>query len=167
MTTPVDLVANRIMNKIERLPEPTPAQVANDKEIMASAGPLPPPAPEAPSYTPSEGAKRTQKLIEQIEQRRQEKAKLVAQKKSREVEVQREDAQSLKRRDDTIDQITAECGMRINEQNNHHQRGVEGRAADLDHRAWQISKIDASLEQLRKQLDAELGKLDPERKGAV
>lgn len=115
----------------------------------------------------SEGARRTQKIIESMDLRRQERARLVAALKSREVEVANEDRAAFKRLDDAVAALNEEYQRRLSTLHADHDGSVDARAYDLRVHQQQIEKLDTSLAQLRKQLDAELGKLDPERKGGA
>lgn len=118
----------------------------------------------------SEGARRTQKIIESMDLRRQERARLVAALKSREVEVENEDRASEKRMGNHLAALKEEYERRVEMEMRDCAGSTGARHGDLSARKGQIEKLDASLAQLRKQLDAELGKLDPlheERKGSA
>ncbi len=154
MSNVVGKVANEVMAAIEPRAA-KPQEVSADEETKKL---------EAPSYEPSEGARRTQKLIEAIEQRRQEKARLVSEKLRRNVEVERANREGAEILDGEINKLEAELQLRMDELKATYRDGVVQRGRELVVRQQQIDKLDVSLDQLRKQLDAELGKLDPERK---
>jgi vancomycin resistance protein YoaR len=111
----------------------------------------------------SVGAKLVQKIIESMDLRNQERARLVAALKSKEVEVERENVQANKHFDEAYADLEEEIKRRANILNADFQNARAARQADLHARQQQIEHIDRSLGQLRTQLNAELGKLDPER----
>lgn len=115
----------------------------------------------------SAGAKLTQKIIESMDLRRQERARLVAALKSREVEVEREDLDARKRLAAVLAELRDEYDRRIHNAQDDCTGGVQVRRADLEAKRRHIDQVDHALAQLRKQLDAELSKLDPERKGGA
>jgi hypothetical protein len=115
--------------------------------------------PAASRYEPSEGVRRTQKLLESIDLRRQERARLLGALKSRQVEVEREDHATRQRLTDNLKAINDEMARRVLKEQADAEGSVAARAAELHAKDQQIQKLDTTIEQLRIQLDAELGKI--------
>jgi len=113
---------------------------------------------------PSEQVKRVNGIVASIHQRREERARLVADKLRRGVEIERADREAQKGVEEFVKQIEEEAARKIQQVRDVHALGVNQRRMEFEERGSQISKLDKSLEQLRKQLDVELGKLDPDRK---
>lgn len=131
--------------------------------------------PVVKGYEPSEGLKRTQKILESIELRRLELKRAVADKLRRGVEIDNEIRQATKDRSERIMVVekiheteVIDAGklrdFRRNVIESAHDDLVEQRMTELAGRGDEISKLEHSLGQLRKQFDAEMGKLDPDRK---
>lgn len=137
-----------------RIPEDTPL-----KPVVVEA-------PAAPAEI-SEGAKRVQKIIEAMDLRRQERARQIGLFNSRQVEVDRENREAKKRADDAVIALNEEWARRISTVKADFDNGVQARLADLRARESQIAHIDQALANFRTQLNAELGKLDPEAKGGA
>lgn len=115
----------------------------------------------------SEGARLTVKIVEAMDIRRQERARLVAEMKSREVEVENQNREAKAHREASIKQLDEEYDRRRAVLESDYTAGLRVRANDLSIRKAIIEKIDVALANFRKQLDAELGKLDPQRKGGA
>jgi len=113
--------------------------------------PLPPDLPE--------DVKRPQKLIEAIHMRREMRARFVAEKLRRGVEIENELRQAEKDRNARLDAVEAHAKAQLDAIAAAYQDLGRERKAELDARDTQIEKVDLSLEQLCKQLDAELAKL--------
>lgn len=119
------------------------------------------------SYQPSEDVKRIQKLIEAIDQRKQERARLISDKLRRGVEIEREGREDLQLLRDKTAACEEECRKSLAALRADYDERVGARAGELNARQQAIEDLDTSLAQLRKQLEVELGKVDPElRKGA-
>lgn len=118
---------------------------------------------KASSVAISEGARRTQKIIESMDLRQQERARLVAALKSREVEVGRQDVEARTKLDEDLKALDSEYRRRAAAVTADCTGGIYAREADIHGRRLQIEKIDHSLAQLRTQLTAEISKLDPDR----
>lgn len=114
-------------------------------------------------YEPTEGARRVQKIIESMDLRRQERIRLVAQLNSREVEVERENREAQKHANDSYVALAEEYQRREATIKADFENGMSARKVDLDFKRSNIAKLDTTLANFRKQLDAELLKLDPER----
>jgi hypothetical protein len=130
--------------------------------------PAPAPAPEPkPDYVPSTQVKNTQKLLEMIELRKHVRIRLVADKNRRGVEIQSEMRQAAKDRDARLDAVEAKAREQLAAISEAFQDLERERASELNIRDLEIAKLDKSLEQLRKQLQAELAKVDEDlAKGA-
>ncbi len=171
-TKAIDQVAEKIILQLPpKLEELTEAQAANEREIMASAGPIEDPPSPPPARPPlSEAVKRTQRLIEQIELGNQDRARLTADKLRRGVEIEgelRQAKKDLEERLKAVLRIHSEEVIQADVLRNARYDILEGafedlgsqRAGELSARGLELSKLDTRLEQLRKQLDAELGKM--------
>lgn len=173
MNEQVERVADVIMNKICR---------SDQAETQAPAVTPPPPkeqkAPEPEGPKLSEQVLRTQKLVQAIDQRIQDRARLVSQKLRRGVEIENELRQAEKDRDSRLEAVEQVYQAEITEA--EHLRGARRdvlksafqdlareREREIMGRQAEINHLDLSLEQIRKQLDAELLKLDPGRKVSV
>lgn len=129
----------------------------------------------APKFELGEEAKRAQRIIEGIERRRQERARLVGDRLRRGVEIETELRQAWKDRDvrcQAVEEIhLAEVEesarlrvARLDLLRGSYQDLADLRATEVLCREQEIAKLDVSLTQLGKQLEAELRKLNPERK---
>lgn len=119
----------------------------------------PPKEPAPPKYSPSDQVKQTQKLLEQIEQRKQERARVLADKLRRGVEIEGELRQASKDRDARQVAVKAKAREQLEAIEAAYQDLEHERASELNLRDLEISKLDRSLEQLGKQLQAELAKV--------
>ena len=173
----LERVANMVMAK--KVPEKIVEREedkANAREVLAAAGPIEEPKKpvEAPPDLP-EPVKRTQKLIEALHEGHELRKRQVAAKLRRGVEIENELRQAQKDRDERLfgarkihEEEVIEAGklrdFRCNVIESAFDALTEQRSQELAARGDEISKLDKTLEQLRKQLDAEIRKLDPERK---
>jgi hypothetical protein len=118
----------------------------------------PPPEPVSPGYKPSEQVKRTQKILESIEQRKRERAFLISEKLRRGVEIERKNREAEDTLRDTVAKLRQEVEITAL-RDRFAALLVEGNR-DLNGRQAEIEKLDVSLAQLRKQLQVELAKVD-------
>jgi len=147
---------------VERFVAPIAAKVMAAKvPEITPPKPVVEEAPAAPDLTA--GAKLTQKIIESMDLRRQDRTRQIAALKSREVEVERENREAAKHANDSLLTLAEEYQRREATIKADLEHGTQARQADLRFKAAQIEKLDATLANFRKQLDAELLKLDPER----
>lgn len=117
---------------------------------------------KAPSEL-TEGAKRIQKIVESMDLRQQERARLVGSLNSRMVEVERMDTESWSNLSAESARLRAETDEKIRNLESRARMERDLRQGDLTTRVAAIDKIDLAMANFRKQLDAELGKLDPQR----
>lgn len=117
-------------------------------------------APELP-----EQVKRINGIVASIHGRRELRAFLIADKNRRGVEVENELRQAAKDRSARLEAVEAKAREDMAAIAGAFDVLTTERAGEFAARDLQISKVDITLEQLRKQLDVELGKLDPERRG--
>ncbi len=122
----------------------------------------PPPAPPKPEYEPSDTVKGAQRTLESIEKRKRIRALMIAEKLRRGVEIEGELRQAAKDRDARLEAVEAKARQELAAISEAFQDLAGQRAIELNVRENEIAKLDSSLVQLRKQLDAELGKLDPD-----
>lgn len=161
----IENVANRILDKIEKKPEPTEEQKANDREVMAAAGPLAvEPAPEESIYEPSRGAALLRDLIQRIDVRATERTERVADLRRRELEAERADREEKKALETELAQRLEAYNEAVQKLKDDFDLAVHNRAVDLAWRRDQLALLDKSLDQMRKQVHAEVAKLAPERK---
>lgn len=143
---------------------------ARKAAAAAPPAPAPPAPPEPPKYAPSDQVKGAQRILELIEQRKLERVRLVAEKLSRGLEFDRQGAEDLGGLKQTIAAFQDECAKKIEEAQAQYGTRKSQREWEITARQNEIDKLDLALVNLRKQLDAELGKLDPDlarpRKGA-
>jgi hypothetical protein len=118
----------------------------------------PPPAPAKPDYDPSEAVKRAQKVIETIARRKVERARLVADKLRRGVEVENELRQAMKDRDARLEAVEAKAREQLAAIAEAFGDLDQERRVELTLRDEEVSKLDRTLEQLGKQLQAEIAK---------
>jgi hypothetical protein len=164
----IETVANRILNRIApATPEVAPEQLANDREIMVAAGPIvPDQKPEEPTYEPSQGAALLQDLIRRIDLRAAERADLVAQLRRCEVSTEKADREERKALIEQSEALIKAHEAELAEIRQNLDLAISGRNAELRCRRQEIVDLDKSLDQMRKQVNAEIAKLAPERKGA-
>jgi hypothetical protein len=164
MSDQVEQVADRIMESIgppegqadvetKKLEKPKTLEERKREEVEKLK------APDVP-----EQVKRTQGIIAAIHQRLELRARFVADKLRRSVEIEAELRQAAKDRDARLDAVEAAARERLAAIAGAFDDLGHERAGELNVRDLEITKLDTSLAQLRKQLDAELGKLDPDRK---
>lgn len=165
MSDRVEQVADLLMNTIEHPMAAAPGEVLKtvaQADVETKKLEKPKKEPEKPMLP--EQVLRSQKLIEAIHQRRELRATLVAVKLRRSVEIENELRQAAKDRDARLEAVEAKAREDLAAIAGAFEDLGQERAGELNVRDLEISKLDTSLEQLRKQLDAELGKLDPDRK---
>jgi SMC interacting uncharacterized protein involved in chromosome segregation len=155
------LAAEKAKRAAEREAAEAAAKAAKEAPAPASA-----PEPK-PDYVPSTQVKNTQKLLEMIELRKHVRIRLVADKNRRGVEIEGEMRQAAKDRDARLDAVEAKARDQLAAISEAFQDLERERASELNIRDLEIAKLDKSLEQLRKQLNAELAKVDEDlAKGA-
>lgn len=123
-------------------------------------------APPAVKYRPSEDVKRTQRILEQIEERRLERARLTAENLRRQVEIDRDDREAQEVLRKTVVDLEEELRRKISELKVDYARKVAESNAEMNARRAVIDRLDTSLDQLSKQLQAEIAKVDPALKRA-
>lgn len=133
------------------------AEVERRAAAEATAPPAPP-ASAKPDYEPSEAVKRAQRVIETIAKRKVERARLVAAKLSRGVEIQGEMRQAVKDRDARLEAVEARAREQLAAISAAFEDLDQERRVELTLRDEEIEKLDRTLEQLGKQLQAELAK---------
>jgi len=116
-------------------------------------------APEVPDQV-----KRVSGIAAAIHARREERARLTSDVKRLEVANERLDREGREQLDAHIASLRGEFEACVARLNSQYRMDKDLRQGQIVGRQQVIAKIDLSLEQLRKQLDAELGKLDPDRK---
>lgn len=157
----IETAASRRFDKLAATRERREA-VRAEVERLKAEGALPtapPPAPK-PDYEPSETVKRTQKLLEQIEQRKRERARLTSEKLRRGVEIERENREGEKALRETVAKLEEEVRQKINGFRDDFGRLLASGASELNARQAAIDKLDVSLASLKKQLEVELAKVD-------
>jgi hypothetical protein len=130
----------------------------------AEAAPSSTPMPESksapqPEYRPSEEVKRTQKILEQIDLRKRVRSRLVAEKNSRAVEIEGELRQAMKDRDARLEAVEAKAREQLAAIAAAFDDLGRERRLELAGRESEIVKLDMALEQLSKQLAAEISKV--------
>lgn len=150
------------------------AEAERLEQLKAEEAKTPPPAPPAAApksdYEPSDTVKGAQRTLESIEKRKRIRALMIAERLRRGVEIEGELRQAAKDRDARLEAVEAKARQELAAISEAFQDLSGQRAIELNVRENEIAKLESSLVQLRKQLDAELGKLDPDlarpRKGA-
>jgi hypothetical protein len=163
----VETAAMRRFDAIAAAKEKRDAERARQEGIKAEETAPPAPAPQ-PEYVPSAQVKQTQKLLEMIELRKRVRARWVAEKNSRALQIETELRQAMKDRDARLEAVEAKAREDLAAISAAFESLGQERAAELNLRDLEITKVDKSLDQLRKQLQAELAKVDEDlaRKGA-
>ena len=163
-----EIVAKQAHVVMARLPGPEVKADDETKKIEAK------PAEEVGPALP-EPVKRTQKLIEALHEGHELRKRLIAAKLRRGVEIDNEIQQATRDRTERLTVVEKihetevfDAGKLRDRRRavieGAHDDLVETRMEELAARGKEVDRLELRLEQLRKQLDAELGKLDPDRK---
>lgn len=146
-------VPEKILTPVE--PGATPEAKVEDLDTIDSAQPI---------YEPSQGAALLQDLIQRIDVRARDRADLLADLRQMEVAAERLDREEKKDLDAELEAAHREYVSMKTRLETHFREMVEGRKESIASQRQAIATLDKSLEQMRKQANAEIAKLAPDRK---